>query len=649
MPIAMPTPLTSRGRRRVQSLPPPLVALLLVRLLCAFLPGYVHPDEFYQGGQELFLGRSGDGDGDGGNGICDDPLAPRSWGLWEWLLPSGPPTWEFDPSHALRSSAPLYFMTALPLGLYSAAKAALGRLVTGWAAPALGGREILLVPRIFLVLLSACLLDRPCRYLRAEIRGGRAEAGSAPRAPLVLASSWPILLLVGRPFTNGLEAMILAVLLALIAGDWAGGRSPATALPRSIAVGSLCAAGIFVRFTFAFFALPAVLMYLLGRGSPFMGGRGSGRADPLARGSALLHAATSALGFLAVAVPLVLVDTAFYGRMLRLSSLDLDWTTGASLPPPATVLGCYIAPLNALLYNSRVDNLGEHGLHPRITHAAVNLPMLFGPLAFWFYADVTRRARRGLLGLIRRRMAPTCVDEEASREGVPSAATMCRWVALSGFAVLSCAPHQEPRFLLPMAVPLAVLYGDRLVVPGGAGGRTCSWISWGLPWWWIGFNLALLAFFGGLHQAGVVPSLLAAPGVIAAANAQAPGSSDGSGSVLLYHRTYMPPTFLAQQFGTPEHGPLRVVDLGGAGEEDLRSAIEGHLKCRSPLGGTHRRVYLAAPASALVADDLPFSAHVVYTYWPHLTTEDLPAWGGSVGGLFRDMVVSIFEVQCGPF
>jgi hypothetical protein len=111
----------------------------------------------------------------------------------------------------------------------------------------------------------------------------------------------------------------------------------------------------------------------------------------------------------------------------------------------------------------------------------------------------------------------------------------------------------------------------------------------------------------------------------------------------------MPPTFLAQQFGTPEHGPLRVVDLGGAGEEDLRSAIEGHLKCRSPLGGTHRRVYLAAPASALVADDLPFSAHVVYTYWPHLTTEDLPAWGGSVGGLLRDMVVSIFEVQCGPF
>lgn len=40
-----------------------------------------------------------------------------------------------------------------------------------------------------------------------------------------------------------------------------------------------------------------------------------------------------------------------------------------------------LTPLNNLLYNMDVDNLKQHGLHPRYLHLLVNTPMLYGPLA----------------------------------------------------------------------------------------------------------------------------------------------------------------------------------------------------------------------------------------------------------------------------
>jgi phosphatidylinositol glycan class Z len=40
-----------------------------------------------------------------------------------------------------------------------------------------------------------------------------------------------------------------------------------------------------------------------------------------------------------------------------------------------------VSPWNSLQYNLRVDNLAEHGLHPRALHAGVNAPLMFGPLA----------------------------------------------------------------------------------------------------------------------------------------------------------------------------------------------------------------------------------------------------------------------------
>jgi hypothetical protein len=39
-----------------------------------------------------------------------------------------------------------------------------------------------------------------------------------------------------------------------------------------------------------------------------------------------------------------------------------------------------VTPLNNLIYNMNTENLALHGIHPRYTHFAINLPLLYGPL-----------------------------------------------------------------------------------------------------------------------------------------------------------------------------------------------------------------------------------------------------------------------------
>ncbi len=70
-------------RQSASQMPPPpwsYLALAGLRCLLVVLPGYIHPDEFFQGGQELF--------------------APLLLGVHGCLVP-----WEFGPAHALRSVA----------------------------------------------------------------------------------------------------------------------------------------------------------------------------------------------------------------------------------------------------------------------------------------------------------------------------------------------------------------------------------------------------------------------------------------------------------------------------------------------------------------------------------------------------------------
>lgn len=96
------------------------------------------------------------------------------------------------------------------------------------------------------------------------------------------------------------------------------------------------------------------------------------------------------LGIISFAVFAIAADSVYYGTLSftvdgqpfrdvgHVVSTLFDPTTLATVRADGDIV---ITPLNNLLYNMNVDNLAQHGLHPRYTHFAVNLPLLFGPLA----------------------------------------------------------------------------------------------------------------------------------------------------------------------------------------------------------------------------------------------------------------------------
>lgn len=369
--------------------------LLLLRLVGVLQRGYVHPDEFYQGGSELFFGR---GDRASTSKGGDDRVANN--------VP-----WEFEPVHAVRSIVPPAAVTLLPLRVYVAVRRRTGGFASRaaesnpheeeidiaaqksflkssmlWtpAMESLSGREILLVPRFFLALISVIFLDGSLWMLlwldrrsgrnprRSDGRRGEPSAAARSCPPvevIVLASSWPCLVFGVRPFTNSLEAMALAFLLMVVAmqskvttdapqNNLLGGKAlPAGDVPPLLLIGAVCSVGVFVRFTFAFYAFPVMIIFLWHRWDNV-----GFKLRFIVRDGFRM-----AFSFLAISCVFIWADTQYYSCQTQLNG---DGVTFGE--KPETTVGSmlkYVAPFNAFRYNSKSANLAEHGLHPRITHA----------------------------------------------------------------------------------------------------------------------------------------------------------------------------------------------------------------------------------------------------------------------------------------
>lgn len=92
------------------------------------------------------------------------------------------------------------------------------------------------------------------------------------------------------------------------------------------------------------------------------------------------------------AVFCVIADSAYYGTLNvtvdgeQFKGIgDVIWTIVNPLRMASFRAegDCVITPWNNLMYNLNVDNLAQHGIHPRYTHIAINLPLLYGPLAIF--------------------------------------------------------------------------------------------------------------------------------------------------------------------------------------------------------------------------------------------------------------------------
>ena len=460
------------------------ISLLLLRFVGIDQRGYVHPDEFYQGGQELFFGR---GRSDGGisctssSSSSSNSSTPRGD---EYMVTNSVP-WEYRPTHAVRSIVPPVFMTWVPIRIYAAmmhgyyysydycvattmnddedvdssfsSTADKGQCNNNYHGhnnnERLSGIEILLIPRLFMTILSIIFLDgslwllvsyrdqqqlyhtatttmtKTTRMKKQQQQQTIATLlPSPPIEVIILASSWPCLVLSTRPFTNSLETMCVAVLLVIIVRTLHNTTTTTTTtsthdntsyyysiLPL-ILIGITCSIGIFIRFTFAFFALPSVIIFLYHRWKKrklisnnksssnrlLVGGRGYNR---LVQSLLLLlqHVLYDGILWIIVSFALVsyifiYIDTQYYYTSTSSSSSSpqvnsfLNWneedenddntacSSIFSCPSsssqqqqqqegiyPKSMLN-YITPMNALLYNSKQDNLALHGLHSRITH-----------------------------------------------------------------------------------------------------------------------------------------------------------------------------------------------------------------------------------------------------------------------------------------
>ncbi|KAI9303495.1 Alg9-like mannosyltransferase family-domain-containing protein [Cunninghamella echinulata] len=186
----------------------------------------------------------------------------------------------------------------------------------------------------------------------------------------------------------------------------------------------------------------------------------------------------------------ILADSLYYGSLTfvwKESSMQVTLDDAIRLiTSPINILdirleGNFVFTLlNNLLYNTNVNNLALHGLHPRYTHFLVNFPVLYGPLALTSLYTIWTTSKK--------------IRHE------PNSYLYYTMVGIvfTSMIGLSLIPHQEARFLVPMLVPLVMIY---------TWDQDANIGSVLFLLLWIGFNLVASFVFGNLHQAGVVPTM----------------------------------------------------------------------------------------------------------------------------------------------
>ena len=500
-----------------------LLTLLLRLSFSLFLQtGYVHPDEFFQSGQELIFG-------------CPEPFVP----------------WEFEPDHRLRSFWPTIMVTRLSLWIQT--------LPTGW--------QIWKLPGVWCILFSFWILDRNLR--------------SFPTAWWFYVTSWTAWVMLSRPFSNTFETLLLALLTS----------EAHRQKKRHFLFGVLCSLGLFCRFTFVCFGLPCGIHYLRSNFSFLT----KERSDIKRFLSSMLKAT---MGFLASTLLLVWFDSYQYHH----------YGTNNFTPLLPTRLS--IAPLNAYMYNKKKENLAQHGLHPFWTHAVVNVLILFGPAAFIFY---------------RFRLMEWNIYSQ---------------IIVVGVGLLSLAPHQEPRFLLPCLYPIclevAIGYEHR---PS----RLFKLI-------WIVFNLILGIFFGILHQGAVLPSLLDL------------GANLDNDVNIIYYKTYMAPSFALRVPCQDACSLSSCMRSGSIISLDDPIALQKHVQhslddCNKSKKGK-KKVVIVAPYLPQSDGGLmwftpslcslgEFACVPQKSYFPHLATEDFPPLSSSsISESINRFQLTSFDISC---
>lgn len=472
---------------------------------------------------------------------------------------------------------------------------------------------LLILPRLF-VCLSSFLVDfslyKICKINREP----------CTTKLVFLASSYVMFVYGTRTFSNTVEMVLVSLLLYLVAESQAYSRDviqryeylseryrkakaaaerarfyklklllPSHSMRHSIAISLLTVAGVFNRPTFVVFAMPPVFFWLH---------RGLGSKSVNFATFHLRMFVFVSYSSLAVCL-FVLMDSIYFGHISGMELMHLD----------VSINNFVVTPLNFVRYNLDARNLAQHGLHSRTLHVLVNVPLLYNVLGLAAIYGIFILFYRVIMGEFR------SLPQIYSIEGLMTTSILAPVIALSYF------PHQEARFLIPVTLPIVLLYSDRILRKNSL----CKL--------WISLNLFCLLFYGFVHQAGLYPAAVHLSRDVRESEITMKPIHLVTSHVyslplsLMRHRN----TKMLYTSGFTKYQRPNTFFLQEMGSTSLKSVAK-HLNVIHQIAKSVERradVYLLLPTSKFcemrgVADAGNITLQGVRDFYPHISTEAMP-------------------------
>lgn len=473
-------------------------------------------------------------------------------------------TWEFSSPKPVRSIIFPYLLTVVP-ALIVRLLATLECTVSSYL--------LLVLPRILMCISS--FLQDVCIYKICVI----IKVNPQPSL-LVFASSYVTFTYFTRTFSNSLESILFALFLFLIfkslklrqklVGN--GNRCIRQLTFYSFMCGIVLVLGCFIRPTFICFSLFPMIVWFY-------------KFCKITTNAKFSIFNSFMLGAFSMGICLTAIDSLYYSCFfIKTISSQYNKTVEFSINKFQIIL----TPVNFIFYNLNPSNLSSHGLHSRWLHIAINIPLLFSVYGLFMLFCLVKRC-----GYLLYRLS---MNFEM----------LLLLSFLTPLVLLSVIPHQEPRFIIPLIIPLSLLYGKQ-PLKSYLTNKFCIYI-------WISSNLCGLLFYGFIHQAGVYLSINHLNNIIENNNA------------IVFYKTYMPPRYLLSLNEKSKN--VGVFDFAGLDLDEFESRIQNIINNNKPS-----KFYIVLPYKILDTD-LTFEALTVsgfkfaqkVHFFPHLSTENLPSF-----------------------
>lgn len=529
--------------------------------------GYVHPDEFFQTTEIIT--------GDVFGVVHDRP-------------------WEFNKDAPVRSIGLLYGIFGMPLYI---AKWIFKFYKIPW-------NPFLLM---FVFRLVTCAVSfvtdyslyKICKILKLK----------SNRYLLLLSSSYVIIVFGTKTFTNSLELALVSLLLwkvvdsmtvsdKVIAAEneirntYAYRTSitdkvvmsrklrllPSHHFSHCLEIGTILAVGTFNRPTFLLFAVTPIFYWV---------SRGFSKNDDRFVKIFNIRFIVLFLCTLPGVFAFILIDSFYFEHITE---------NKASL---------VVTPLNFIKYNIKPSNLAEHGIHFRMTHAIINTPLLFNVLTLLFLGRLQFNSLIKIILNHHYHLLPNIYEVN----------TLMMANVIIPLFLLSIFPHQEPRFLLPLLLPI-VFSTSKYFSSHYMKDLKCL-----LPIWCFS-NIIGFIFYGYLHQAGVTPMI----------SHLFQDIKHASNTYVIHSHTYSIPVGLLMVpklnesllYTNQRH--IKVYDLGSSLDPDALydtvMNISKHITCKEELA-----VYFALSGPLIKQfESVGNVSSLKYTkkiFFPHLSMESL--------------------------